>query len=225
MSNISAILTALQYGDSFFPSGSVSFSWGLEGLAANGGVANGEAVLAFVLGQLHARWRDCDRLIVATTHRASSLDAVVEIDDYVETATAAAELRLASRRMGEAMLSVFDRLGSEAATAYRNRVKQRTAYGHLSVMQGYLWKDAGLSEDDAVALSAHTFSTALLGAGIRLGCLTHTEAQRALLEIREKVADMAACPLPSLDQISTFAVEAEITVMRHAKSETRMFAN
>ena len=150
---------------------------------------------------------------------------MAEIDDYVETATAAAELRSGSRRMGEAMLSIFDRLGFDTAAAYRARVKQGAAYAHLAVIQGHLWKEAGLSERDAVALSAHTLSTALLGAGIRLGCLTHTEAQKALLAIREKVADMAACPAPPIDQISSFAVEAEIAVMRHAKNETRMFAN
>jgi len=225
MSNVSAVLAALQFGDSFFPSGSVSFSWGLEGLAASGPVVDGEGVLAFVVGQLHARWRDCDRPIVVASHRAAGPEEVAEIDSYVEAATAAAELRSASSRVGQAMLSVFGRLGFAAATAYRARVKQGAAHGHLAVMQGYLWREAGLSETDAVALSAHTFSTALLGAGIRLGCLTHTEAQKALLAIREQVAEMAAAPLPALKQISTFAVEAEIAVMRHAKSETRMFAN
>ena len=34
------LLRALQYGDSAFPSGGFAFSWGLEGLAADGLVAN-----------------------------------------------------------------------------------------------------------------------------------------------------------------------------------------
>ena len=44
---------------------------------------------------------------------------------------------------------------------------------------------AGLSERDAIALSAHTFSTGLLGAGIRLGCLSHIDAQQILIEARQ----------------------------------------
>jgi urease accessory protein len=225
MSDVGAILAALQYGDSFFPSGSVSFSWGLEGLAANGSVSNGDAVQGFVIGQLHARWCNCDRPVVVAGYRAGSSDEVAEIDDYVETATSAAELRSGSRRMGEAMLSVFGRLGFDAATTYRDRVKRGGAYAHLAVMQGYLWREAGLSEREAVALSAHTLCTALLGAGIRLGCITHTEAQKALSAAREEVARMAACPVPPIDQISSFAFEAEIAVMRHARNDTRMFVN
>ena len=83
-----------------------------------------------------------------------------------------------------AMLSVFARLGIGEADAYRERVKRGDAFGHLPTMQGYLWGRAGLSEPDAVALSAHTFSTGLLGAGIRLGCLSHIDAQQILLRAR-----------------------------------------
>jgi len=225
MSDVVATLAALQYGDSFFPSGAVSFSWGLEGLVANGSVSDGRAVQSFVIGQLHARWCDCDRAIVVASHRAKSADEIAAIDHHVETATSSAELRSGSRRMGEAMLAVFDRLGFDAASAYRGRVKRGEAPAHLAAMQGYLWREAGLAERDAVALSAHTLCTGLLGAGIRLGCLTHTEAQRALSGARAEVARLAARPVPPIDQISSFAIEAEIAVMRHAGNDTRMFAN
>lgn len=225
MNDIAAILTTLQYGDSFFPSGSVSFSWGLEGLVANGSISGGKDVQDFVTGQLRARWCDCDRPVVVASYRARHADEVAEIDDYVETATAAAELRSGSRRMGEAMLAVFSRLGIDAATAYRDRIKRRAAYAHLSAMQGYLWKQVGLTEHDVIALSAHTLCTALLGAGIRIGCITHTEAQRTLSAAREEIARMSVLPVPPIDHISSFAVEAEIAMMRHARNETRMFAN
>ena len=39
-----ALLAALQLGDSAFPSGSFAFSWGLEGLVADG-LVDGEADL------------------------------------------------------------------------------------------------------------------------------------------------------------------------------------
>src|SRR4029077_3564974 len=114
----------------------------------------------------------------------------------VETQTPCAELRSGSRRMGESMLSVVARLGIGDATAYRKRVKQGDAFGHLPAMQGYLWGRAGLSEHDAVALSAHTFATGLLGAGIRLGCLSHIDAQQILIEAREVAVRLAALPVP-----------------------------
>ena len=72
MSDVAAAMALLQFGDSFFPSGSVAFSWGLEGLAENGGVTDAETVHAFVLGQLHARWAQFDRAVVVLAHRSTA---------------------------------------------------------------------------------------------------------------------------------------------------------
>jgi urease accessory protein UreF len=127
--------------------------------------------------------------------------------------------------MGEAMLSVFARLGIGEADAYRERAKRGDAFGHLPAMQGYLWGRAGLSEHDAVALSAHTFSTGLLGAGIRLGCLSHIDAQQILIEAREVAVRLAALPVPPTAELSAYAIEAEIAVMQHANNSLKVFAN
>jgi urease accessory protein len=226
MSDVADALALLQFGDSFFPSGAVSFSWGLEGLSDCGVVTDADAVRAFVIGQLRSRWAEFDRPVVVAAHRATvSLDELAAIDAQVDTQTPCAELRSGSRRMGEAMLSVFARLGIGEASAYRERVKRGDAFGHLAAMQGYLWGRAGLSERDAVALSAHTFTTGLLGAGIRLGCLSHIEAQQILIDAREEAARLAALPVPPTAELSAYAIEAEIAVMRHANNSLRVFAN
>ena len=226
MSDVAEALAVLQFGDSFFPSGAVSFSWGLEGLSDSGVVTDAEAVRAFVIGQLRARWAEFDRPVALAAHQARmSLEEVAAIDAQVETQSPCAELRSGSRRMGEAMLSVFARLGIGDAIAYRGLVKRCDAFGHLAAMQGYLWGRAGLSERDAIALSAHTFSTGLLGAGIRLGCLSHIEAQQILIEAREEAASLAALPVPPIGELSSFAVEAEIAVMQHVNNSLRVFAN
>jgi urease accessory protein len=226
MSDVAATLAVLQFGDSLFPSGAVSFSWGLEGLAEAGVVTNADAAGGFVIGQLQARWSRFDRAVVVAAHRARmDLEAIAAIDDQVEIQTPAAELRSASRRMGEALLSVATRLGIADAASYRERVKRGAAQGHLAPMQGLIWGRAGLSEADAVALSAHSFCTGLLSAGIRLGCLTHIDAQRALIEARAEAARIAASPVPPLGELSSYGIEAEIAVMRHANNATRVFAN
>ncbi len=226
MSDIAAAMALLQFGDSFFPSGSVSFSWGLEGLTDNGVVTSAEPVHAFVIGQLHARWAKFDRAVVVAAHRAMmNLDAVAAIDDQVEIQTPCAEFRSGSRRMGEAMLAVFGRLEIGDVPAYRNLIKRGMAYGHLAPMQGLLWGRAGLSERNAVALSAHTFCTGLLGAGLRLGCLTHIDAQRVMIEARREASRLAELPLPAINELGTYGIEAEIAVMQHANNTMRVFAN
>ena len=226
MSDVADALAVLQFGDSFFPSGAVSFSWGMEGLSDSGVVTDADAVRAFVIGQLRARWAEFDRPVVVAAHGSRmNLDEVAAIDAQVEVQSPCAELRGASRRIGEAMLSVFARLSIGEADAYRDRVKQGEAFGHLAAMQGYLWGRAGLGERDAVALSAHTFATGLLGAGIRLGCLSHIEAQQILVGARQEAASLAALPVPPMTELSTYAIEAEIAVMRHANNSLRVFAN
>jgi len=226
MSDVADALAVLQFGDSFFPSGAVSFSWGLEGLSDSGVVTGADAVRVFVVGQLRARWAEFDRPVVVAAHQARmSLEDVTAIDAQVEMQSPCAELRSASRRMGEAMLSVFARLGIGEAATYRERIKRGDAFGHLAAMQGYLWGRADLSERDAVALSAHNFTTGLLGAGIRLGCLSHIDAQQILIDARHEVASLAAQPVPTIDELSAYAIEAEIAVMQHANNSLRVFAN
>lgn len=226
MTEFRSLMGVLQHGDSFFPSGAVSFSWGLEALADRGVFADASTVQAFVTGQLHARWASFDRSIVATAHRAArDLEAVAGIDDLVESLTSSAEMRSASRRMGEAMVQVFARLGHLDAADYRARIKSRVAYGHLAVMQGLLWACSGLAEPEALALSAHTFCVGLLGAGVRLGCLTHIDAQRILTDAGAVASRMAEEPIVPLDEISSYGVEAEIAIMRHAFQNIRLFSN
>jgi len=226
MSGVREVLAVLQFGDSFFPSGSVSFSWGLEGLSSSGAIGDAETVRAFVIGQLRARWAEFDRPAVIAAHRARmNIEAVASVDELVEIQSPCAELRSASRRMGEGLLSVFARLGIGDASLYRDRVKAGEAYAHLAAMQGYLWGRAELGEEDAVALSAHTFSTGLLGAGIRLGCLSHIDAQSILIEAREEAARLAARHLPPIGALSAYGIEAEIAVMQHANNSLRVFAN
>ena len=88
-----------------------------------------------------------------------------------------------------------------------------------------LWAKTGLSETDAVALSAHTCSVGLLGAALRLGLITHIGAQRLLATARREATRLAAEPIVPLGAISTYSIETEIAAMRHAFRDLRLFAN
>ena len=226
MHDVSSFMAALQYGDSFFPSGAVSFSWGIETLADKGSLAGAADVASFIVGQLHARWAGFDRAVLLAAHcAAGDTEAVKRIDALVEMQSPVSELRSASRRMGDALLSVCGRLGMAEATTYRALVKRGETQGHLTVMQGFLWSRAGLSKTAAEAASAHGFAVGLLGAAVRLGAITHIEAQRILLLVREEVMRIAARPAPALGEISAYGMESEIAIMHHARRDLRLFAN
>jgi urease accessory protein len=219
-------MAVLQYGDSFFPSGSACFSWGTEFLSENAILTTADDVKSFVRGQLYARWAKFDRPVVIAAHKANlDLGAVSAVDNQVDIQTPSAEFRAGSRRLGRAMLTIFAKLGRDEASAYQNIVLAGSACGHLAPMQGFLWATAGLDEEDAVALSLHTFCVGLLSAAIRLGCLSHIEAQMTLEDLRHEGARIAQTAVCSLDEISSCGFESEIAVMRHAKQATRMFSN
>jgi urease accessory protein len=226
MNDVSRLLAALQFGDSFFPSGSVSFSWGLETLAGEGHVNSIAELRSFLVGQVRGRWCNFDRVFIVAAHgHSGNLDQIARIDNTVELRTWASEMRSASRRTGEALLGVHKRLGTPNAEAYLSRVRSKKAFGHSVVMQGFLWANAGLDRDAAVALSAHTLCVSLIGAAVRLGIATHIEAQLLFGDAQAEIEK--ACTIPAADfrDAAAFTPQSEIAVMQHEFQETRLFAN
>lgn len=219
-------LVLLQHGDSFFPSGAVSFSWGLETLAEDGLVCSADSVSAFLVNQIRHRWATSDRAALAAAHGAGAdLEAVVAIDRLVDAQILARELRDGSRRMGRALLSVHDKLGTPLAREFQRRVRAGDAAGHAAVVQGVVWRGVGLTLGQAELLSAHTHAIGLLGAAVRLAIIGHVDAQRILLVARDAVVGILRETAPSIGEMSAFTPETEIAAMRHETAETRLFAN
>lgn len=220
------LLTALQHGDSFFPGGSVAFSWGLETLRADGLIRSPEDVRRFVLGQVRLRWATLDRPILMAAHRtADDLARVAEIDRFMDAVSLAREFREGSRRAGAALLGVHEKIGTAQAAAYRGRVRDGEAPGHLAAMQGLVWRGAGLSEAAAAAVSAHALAVGLFGAALRLGLIGHIDCQRGLALLRKVIDGLMDEPPPSWDEIYAYTPETDIAAMRHETESVRLFAN
>ncbi len=226
MSDDDALLLALQHGDSFFPSGSIAFSWGLETLRAEGVIASAADLQRFATGQLTRRWASCDRPALAAAHAAGGdLDRVREVDRAVEALTLAREMREGSRRGGATLLGVHEALGTPGAAVYRRSVRSGEAPGHLAAVQGLVWRGVDLPQEAAAAISAHGLSIGLLGAALRLGLIGHLEAQRILACLRPVIRRLLARPPAPLRRLAAFAPEAEIAAMRHETASLRLFAN
>lgn len=225
-------LSALQHADSFFPSGGVSFSQGLETLYADREVKDADSLAEFVEGQLLHRWQPFDALALVIAHRsAADLDALAQIDAAFEAMSLATELREGSRRAGGALLSVHEKLGTTQAIAYRQRISEKKAFGHLPVAQGLVWGCSGVSVTHARAISAHLLCTGLVSAALRLGLIGHLDAQRVLLRVRPVMIDLLDEAWPeraSVDDLfdfSAYTPATEIAAMRHEIQDARLFAN
>lgn len=226
MIDANTLLTTLQHGDSFFPSGAVSFSWGLETLCMEGQVSDSNGVREFLTSQLKNRWATFDRGVVVAAHRNhSDIEVLASLDGQVNAMTLAREMREGSRRAGSALLSVHAKLGTPGADAYRTMVRDHGAYGHLSMTQGFLWAARAVPTAHAETLSAHLLCVGMLGAALRLGIIGHVDTQSILASVRPLIARILSSRAPGPDRWHAFTPETEIAVMRHETADTRLFAN
>ncbi|MBT4888198.1 MAG: urease accessory protein UreF [Rhodospirillales bacterium] len=230
MSNASLLLASLQHGDSFFPSGAVSFSWGLETLFSEGALTNADDIEAFARTQLQGRWAGFDRSVLISAHDAASLkdgdiDELHRIDAIVETQTLAREMRDGSHRSGLALLRVHEKMGTPGTSSYYDDIRGNKTRGHLSVMQGFVWARCGITKFDAQVIAAHALCVGLLGAALRLGAIGHVDSQRILASLRDPI-DLILChEAPVLERVHAFTPHSEIAVMRHETADSRLFAN
>lgn len=219
------LLRALQHGDSFFPSGGVAFSLGLETLKEDGLLTDAAGVERMIATQLGQRWASADRAFIAAAHGAATLDDVTRLDLLLDAMTLAKELREGSRRNGAALLRVHAELGTPRAADYRALVRADTSPGHLAVVQGLVFAGRGLARDEALAVAGHGFIVGLLAAALRLGLIGHVGAQGALARLHESLAAVLATPMPAPDEAHAFTPWAEVAVMRHEVAAGRLFAN
>ncbi len=226
MSDRPSRLRLLQHADSFFPSGSVAFSYGLETLSQEKRVVGEEGIRAFVLDHLRHRWANAERGILAAAWRAEgNLERIAAADRVQEVMSLPRELRLGSRRGGAALLSVHTRLGTAGAKAYAERISDDVAFGHLAAVQGLVWHSVGLSLAEVELASAHGLCVGLVGAAIRLGLIGHVAAQQILGAAHPAIDAIVETPAPGLERLHAYVPLVDIALMRHETQAMRLFSN
>jgi urease accessory protein len=224
MFDAGAALALMQHGDSAYPAGGFAFSWGVEGLAADGLFADQRDLDAFVAEHLRLRWNPMDRVLLRRAFGAADLTAIAAVDRLAEASTPSAEMREGSHRAGRALLGVSVRLGGEESGAYRDRMAGDSRLGHLPVIQAIVYRDAGLSLDAAELVSGWTLATGLVSAAVRLGHIGHIEAQRSLADARAILAELLDEAPASDAEPWSFTPLIDIAVSRGPARHVRMFA-
>lgn len=220
------IFNILQYGDSFFPSGSVSFSWGIEMLLEDDIINSISNVDDFIENQLINKWATFESVVISHTYlHTDNIPELVKIDNLVECMTVTSELRNGSKRLGSGLLTTHTRLNTPHAHDYQKLILNNSAHGHLPVIQGLIWQTVGISINSALVLSAYNFCVAVLGAAIRLGIVGHIDCQKSLLKFRQLIVELTCQPVIELDDMHAFTPYADIASMRHENAHTRLFAN
>jgi urease accessory protein len=224
MFDTGAALALLQYGDSAYPAGGFAFSWGVEGLSADGLLAGQADLDDLVFEHLAFRWNTMDRILLRRASAAADLDAIATVDRLAEAATPSAQMRDGSHRAGRALLGVSVRLGGPLAIAYRALLSTDARLGHLPIVQAIVYRDAGIGLDAAQLLSGWTLVTGLVSAAVRLGIIGHIEAQQSLATARHVLTALLAETPDADDQPSSFTPLIDIAVSRGPSRHVRMFS-
>ena len=220
------VLSALQFADSFFPTGATSTSNGLEALVDDGVVDDPDSLERFIGGQLRWRWAPFERPFLVAAHRYhQNLQTVVLLDRRIHAHTLGMEARQGSIRTGKALLRMHAGIDTPGAVEYQDRVVAKSAFGHNVIVQGFVWGASNITTTKAELISAHTFCVTYLGAAIRLGIVGHQRAQRILVSLQKEIAQLIKTPRTEVDHVTSFCPEQEVAAMRHEKLSSRLFSN
>ena len=221
------ILTALQLGDSFFPSGAFAHSSGLETFVADGLVCDREHLVRFIESYLIGLVGRCDLLFAKLCYDAAGkgdLKEIARLDKLVHAMKLPKELRAASIQMGKQVLQAMEDLyPSVLLQSLWQCLETRELLAHHPIMFGAVCGSIGIEMEDPAHLPLFTVS-ALVSAGVRLIPIGHSDGQRALNELKPLMARMArAVEMLGEADISAFAPALEVRAMQHERLSTRLF--
>ena len=223
-----AFIAALQLTDSFFPSGAVSLSHGLETFLSD---QSSEIDLSQLLhNYLERKIAPCDLVAYAHAYRAAAegdAEHLHRIDRYLNVSLLPQELRQGSSRSGRGTLETLRRSVEEPLfQTFVAGVDAGRSGGHLPVCQALLHSIWRIPKRRGGCMLLYAFMVNFLGAAIRLGRLGHRQAQGMLVHFRPHMIPLVEQALDKpLEEIGAFIPLADIRAMQHAHSVVRLFSS
>lgn len=230
LSSIKQKLTSIQLADSFFPSGSYTFSHGLESLIQQKKIRHAQDIISFIRLLLHYKIAPCDLVALIQTYHgctAKDLSSIKQIDALLYAQTLIETTRKTQRQSGRALLMV-------AQSTWRDPLLDILERSHASnqfyclhpVVFGVVGSIAGLSVTDTALAFLHGLVTGILGAAIRLGKLGHLQAQQLLLELASDIETAyETASSMELDQMWSGTPTIDLAQMGHHQLASKLFAN
>ena len=223
-----SFLAALQLADSFFPSGTVTLSHGLEAYLANEELSVSD-ISDILKTHLEVKVGPLD--LVAYSHAYDAVEhgdipKVHEIDRFFHVSLVSEEIRRGSIRSGRATLETLSQVtAAPHLRRFLRGVRSGLSNGHAPVCSALAHVNWDVPKRTGGLLMLHTFAVGYLGAAIRLGSIGHTDAQRMLWRARQRFVPIVDLALETpLADMGSFAPVADIRTMQHAHLEVRLFS-
>jgi urease accessory protein len=206
-----------------FPTGGFSYSHGLEAAVEGGAVRDRDGLAAWVAAVVAHGGGRIDGDVLCSAYRAASagdLEALALANRRGAAFRATAELASESAQQGEAFLAACRAAWPDALLecwAGDDGVCHSAAFGAAAAR-------AGIALEDALLGYLEAFAANLVSAGLRLGLIGHTGAQRIIAELEPVVCAAARAAVsrdPNDFGAATFAVD--LASMVHETQYSRLF--
>ena len=223
------VMSALQFGDSLLPTGSFSFSNGLES-AVEEQIVHDEVTLAEFALTAASRAATTDGVALLEAHRgagASNLDRIRAADYAVFNRKLSEEARTMTIRMGRKLAE----LGTAVVPApmlrrWLDELTCQQAPGTYPAGLGVLFADLGSPEEDAFAVHQYGTAMSILSAALRLMRIEPRAAQAVLRQVTGRTEEhYAAVRGVALPDMASFAPMTDILAAIHVRARVRMFMN
>jgi len=226
---LNRLMSALQFGDSLLPTGSFSFSNGLESAVQQKIVRDLGTLAEFAL-TASRRSATTDGIALLAAHRGarvSDVGRVKEADHAALNRKLSAEARTMTVRMGRTLAELGTCVVSAPALGrFRAEVAGNRTPGTYPAALGVLFADLGSPEEDAFAVHQYGVAMTTLSASLRLMRIAPRDSQAILRQITSQTQELyAAVRDASLVDMASFAPMADILAAMHVRAHVRMFMN
>ncbi len=227
-----ALLAALQLADSFFPSGTLTLSHGLEAFLSLH-PESGKDIPRLLKDYLQHKVVPLELVAYLHAYRAveaADLEHLQHIDRYLTASLLPQELRHGTARSGRALLETLRALEylehNALFQAFVTGVRTQQSDGNAPICLALVCLNWQVPQRAGGIVLLYTFMVSFLGAALRLGSIGHREAQRILLSLRPQLSSLVDMVWErDLEEMGAFAPLADIRAMQHAYLPVRLFSS
>jgi urease accessory protein len=222
------LLALLQLGDSNFPSGAFSHSYGLETYIQEGTVYNKETFFEWIRIYLEKQLVSTDGLACRFAFKAltqNEIDQIWILDQKLFVQNIPEEARQANRRIGERLIKMGIELYSiPLLKEYLKQIRTKKVFGHPAIAFMMICDFLKINKKQAILTYMYSTVVTLVQNGVRGIPLGQTAGQRILLELQPYlVKTVERIERLDSDDFGAGAPGIEIAQMRHERLHVRLF--
>ena len=223
MTDAGAMLAWLQLHDSAFPSGRFVHSNGVEAWLGAHPQASTEEVCELADAYVAHNVASLDAVITGHAWAAATTAALIELDELTTSYKLSANSRTASGNCGRQLAGAARQIGIDDCPFLVAVVSGETD-GNLAVVEPVVARALGIGRFDTVLGAIRSAYTGVLTVAVRLGRIGPIRVQRALLERRSIMVELADLAVGTpLAEVHSTIPELDISAMRHETASARMF--